>query len=152
MTQRTAALVAIAGAVMLGVGCLLPWATITTGLGSASVNGIEGDGVIILGIALIIGIAAVAALDRPGRLLPVVIFTGASLALIALAADYLSVVERLEEASSSVARASVGAGLYLSMAGGLVAVVGAVMMMRNAEKDPAAGEGSGSGVQGTGES
>jgi hypothetical protein len=146
MSQRTAALVAIAGAVMLGVGCLLPWATITTGFGSASLNGIEGDGVIVLGIALVIGIAGVAALDRVGKVPSIVIFTGASIALVVLASDYLGVAEKLEEASSSVARASVGVGLYLCMAGGLVAIVGAVILMRNAENAPATGGGPAAGA------
>lgn len=146
MNRRTAAIIAIVGAVMLGVGTLLPWATITTGFGSASVNGIEGDGVIVLAIATLIGIIAVASMDRPGRAAPLVIAVAAGLALVALFIDYAGVSERLQDASSSVARASIGTGLYLCLAGAGVALIGAIFLFPGHEEAPADGRGPSAGA------
>lgn len=108
------------------MGSFLPWATVTTVFGTASLNGSQGDGKITLVLSLIIVLLSVLELNgssntRVGALV---------LALIAVGVggyDFINVNSKLPEASSEFAQASIGVGLYAVVGGGIVAVVGALM-------------------------
>jgi len=55
----------ILAAIVVVIGSILPWATITSGFGSASKNGTSGDGVLTLILAGLAVCVALAFLARP---------------------------------------------------------------------------------------
>lgn len=116
---RQSAMVTLAGGVMLVVGALLPWATITSGLGSVSLAGTDGDGIFLLGLGAIIAAASLGYLNgnRTAR-------AGAS--LLGIIAIWLMVNEVghvarvVDEANSDYTRGSIGIGVWVCLLGALL--------------------------------
>ena len=106
----------IAAGIAVALGSLMPWATASTGFGSVSAAGTEGDGVFTLCAG---GIAALlAGLRRRGQ----------TLVLFAVAAGLgiyhvYDVSQRAETISNEFVRASVGWGLWLVVASSVAGVV-----------------------------
>jgi hypothetical protein len=128
MTQRQAAILTMVGGALVGVGSLLPWATVSSAFGSISVNGIEGDGVftLILGGAItLLGFLAY------GGAAPRMLTFLLAIAALGLGGfELINISSRLGDAGSEFVRASVGVGVYLIVAGALAAVLGNVAARR----------------------
>ena len=115
----------VAAGAAVAMGSLMPWATVTTGFGSANMAGTEGDGVITLALG-----AGAAVFGGFLKRWP-------AFALFALAAavsiyDFSNISDRASEVSSEFARASVGWGLWLVIAG---AIAGAILTLVGGVKD-----------------
>jgi len=120
----------LAGAAVTVLGSVLPWATVEAGFESEQVNGTDGDGVltIILAIAaLAFGIPGL--LKRSKGLLITALVATILIVVIALA-DIGDVSSVAEEVGFGV-EATVGVGLWLVLVGGIVAMIGAIMAVRN---------------------
>jgi hypothetical protein len=120
-------LIAIAGAILVIIGSLLPWATVDTPFGSVSKNGTEGDGVIslILGVFIILG--ALFRFNRPGNR-PWIAFVFAVLALALGIFEYVDISSDASSISGGFVDASVGIGVYVVILG---ALLGLASFMRN---------------------
>jgi hypothetical protein len=105
------------------VGAFMPWVTV----GPFSRNGLDGDGVLTLLLAVIGG--AVALLARRPRGMLIAVSTAAMILVIGIY-DFLDV--------AWTSAASVGIGLYLTVAGGLIATAAAGLLAFNLFKRPAA--------------
>jgi hypothetical protein len=106
----------IAAGAAVAVGSLMPWVSVTTGFGSVSVSGTEGDGVFTLGAGIVA--AVLGALRK--RLAVLIV-----LAIAAAVAAYhvVNVSQRAQEVTTDFARASVGWGLWLVLAGSISGLV-----------------------------
>lgn len=131
MNQRTAAIVVMVGGAVVAIGSFLPWASIATGLGSASIDGITGDGKITVVLGGVIALLGLLAIERP-----VSVARSGAMMLLGVAAvafgvwEYSNVQAKVDDVASDVVRASVGTGLYLVIAGGVIAIVGAALLPR----------------------
>jgi hypothetical protein len=116
----------IASGAAVVVGSLMPWISVATAFGSVSVSGTEGDGVITLGAGIVA--AVLSALRR--RLAALIVF-----ALTALVAGYdvVTVSQQAEDVTTDYVRASVGWGLWLTLAG---AVAGFILAWASAAGRP----------------
>ena len=126
--------VLIAGGAALVLGAFLPWLEATTILGTITRSGVSygtdalvtagiGAGLAALGIAIATGVQ----IPRWLRWLAIAL---AAVASCILAYDYTQVRDRADSVASDVAQASVGAGLWLSLAGAAIGIVGAVLSRR----------------------
>ncbi len=129
MTHKTAVVVALVSGVIMAIGSLMPWVSVRSGLGSVSVMGTDGDGVISLVAGAAVALLALVHLDRPA--------SAAARGLIALggviggwivAIDFPAAQERIAAIDSAAIAASVGPGLYLLGIGAVGAIIGAVQM------------------------
>jgi hypothetical protein len=98
---------------------MLPWATLTTGFGTISKAGTDGDGVLTLLAAVVIGVLVLVAKGAKALIAAIVVCV---LALAVCVYDIADV--------SSSGQVSVGIGLWLATLGGIAAGVGSVMMLR----------------------
>jgi hypothetical protein len=119
-------LIASGGAVVLG--SVMPWVSVATGFGSVSVAGTDGDGV----ITLVAGIAAAILSAVRKRLAALIIF-----GVTALVAGYdvINVRQTAADVSTDFARASVGWGLWLTLAGALAGLVLAWISAADTSRD-----------------
>lgn len=120
MTNRQLAILGMVGGALAIAGSLLPWATVTSAFGGASVNGIEGDGKFSLGLGAVIALAAFIRYGGGSARLPLVIAVLGILTLLLGVMTYMNVSERVEAASI---RSSVGVGIYLVILGGVAALL-----------------------------
>jgi hypothetical protein len=122
------------GAAAVVLGSFLPWATVSTFIGSVNVFGTEGDGVLTLFIGAVLAFVAFRALS-PGITRGATIFAiVACLILFAIALydfiDIQRVASDLSSVSDDVASASVGYGLWIVLIGSAVATVGSFGILR----------------------
>ena len=130
--------VAIGGAIGLIVGSFLEWASIDTPFGSFSVSGMDGDGVITVSVGIIALVLFTLVKRRAGTIAGVVFAAiGAAIAAIDIA-DVKSNIDDIAAESEGLATASVGIGLWLCLAGALVAVVGGILSILEQRGQPAA--------------
>src|SRR5262245_30813228 len=160
----TAGIVAIVGGALLAIASFLAWAEVSGAGASVTANGVDGsDGYLTLGagvVALLVGVAIVmrGAKRIPAVLLILAGIVGGGLGLYDAVTAKDSVLDAAAEelapalgASTERVRAaldqavgsgrievSVSFGLYLVVAGGLVALVGGVLALREAAAEPAA--------------
>jgi len=128
MTIDPKRLVALVGAVMVVLGSFLDWATVDSAFGSLGVGGMEGDGKLTLVAGLVAGVLLLLVRGRAGGIVGAVLLAIA--ALIGFV-DYGNVQEMVDAVESEFARASVGVGLYLVIAGGILGVVGSVLSLKS---------------------
>lgn len=135
MTHRTAALVALAGGIVVAVGSFLPWAQISTGFGSVGLSGTQGgDGYITLVLGGAAALVALLNLEKPATSLSRgIIVTAGILATLVGIFDMQNLNERLGEVDTSVAIPSIGMGLFLVIGGGIATVVGGWQMTTTPE-------------------
>lgn len=111
----------LAGAIATAVGAFLPWIKATTVFTTIDKTGVEGDGIATLAVAVIVGLVAMV---KPGsRTWP---FFGA-IGIIGIGLGNLQdALERVGDinGSTDLAHASVGSGLWLTLAGGAVILFG----------------------------
>lgn len=119
--------VALVGGIVMIVGSLLPWVSVSSMFGTINKNGIEGDGIftLICGVAVIL--ASIVAKEKPGKPSSVlaVLFGlfGGILAVFTLA----NVGEATRTISGESVFAAVGIGIYVTLIGAVVAIVGGLM-------------------------
>lgn len=159
----TAGIVAIVGGALLALGSFLPWAEVSGSGASVTANGLDGsDGYITLAAGLIAVVGGLVMLRPTRRAVAVVaIFAGllggglalydaltAKDSVLDAAADQLAptfgvstdqVRAALDQAvDSGQLGVSIGVGLYVTMAGGLAAIVGGVLGLRETADERAA--------------
>jgi len=138
VTYRTAAprklsvaiLIATLGALLVAAGSFLPWATVDAGLLSVSKRGIDGDGAFTLALAgfalivLIIDLCVPLARSTSSGLRALALLCGVLATVIAIidARDIANRFSALQDLSVGV---SIGSGLYVVAAGGIVTAVAA---------------------------
>jgi hypothetical protein len=119
------------GAAIVLIGSVLPWASVTTFVGTISVNGTNGDGVLtLIGALLIAGLAGPAlwGLARRGLLIGALVLS-ALVAVVALI-DIADVSSRVADANGTgLVHASVGFGLWLTLVGAIVATAGTAIAL-----------------------
>lgn len=126
----TASILALIGAVLLGIGSFLAWATVASVFGSISVNGMDGDGQLTAAAGTIAAILfLVGALGSSGFHIAGVVFAGLGGAVAAY--DLVNITNTFAEYSSDGVAASVGVGLYVCVVGAVVAVVAGVAAARS---------------------
>lgn len=124
--ERMAAVAVLVGAVLAAVGSFLPWLNINTAFGSISRNGMEGDGIIVLVVALVVGLIAASRLGGAGIAKGANVFPliGAMLIIAVAVYDHLEVNERISSVNADGVLATVGAGLWLLYLAGIVMAIG----------------------------
>ena len=158
----TAGIVAIVGGVLLALGSFLPWAEVSGSGASVTAKGLDGsDGYITLAAGLVAVVAGLVMLRGMRKVVAVVAILagliGGGLALYDAITAKDSVLDAAAEelaptfgVSADQVRAaldqaidarqldvSIGIGLYVVMAGGLAAIVGGVLGLRDSAGEPA---------------
>jgi len=112
--------IAFGACALMALGSLLPWAQVRTVFGTIGLSGIEGDGVFVLGAALV---AAVLVFFRLNVWAALVGLVGLGVSGLAIA-NVSSAVSDIN--SGAVANAGIGVGLVISAAASLVLVAACV--------------------------
>ena len=120
---------ALLGALGLGIGTFLPWATIRSALGSVSVSGYDRDGMFTGGIGVVILLIAVLHKGKPGALYSVICSLFAIVSGLILFYDLTNVKTAIENVDSQYLSASIGPGLYVSLIGALFALIGGLVRL-----------------------
>lgn len=133
-TPRDNIALALGGAAALVlVGSLLPWVRAQTVFGSISFAGTDGDGVLTLITALIVGaLSAALLLGKRPRLWAYVVATLAALLCVAVSMYDLANVSAV--AGNDYAHVSAGAGLWITALAGVVLLVAAVQATRKRKR------------------
>lgn len=128
-----AGIVVVAGSVLLGLGSALPWAKVSAGIFARTASGTDGDGVITLAIAVVVGLVASLGLRKSGQSR-----NPAILGLVGgIAAGGVSIYDTINvenavanaESSSVYIDASVGIGLYLCILASALIVIGSLTLL-----------------------
>lgn len=130
-TLAVQGMMGIGAAALIG-GALLPWVTASAGIFSLSKAGYEGDGIFTGAIGVILLLGALLGKGKPGARFSV---AGAILAVIAGligAYDLLNVSAKVAEISAGSVAASVGAGLYVTLLGAILGLVGGLQSVPEA--------------------
>jgi hypothetical protein len=115
---------AAAGAALLGA--VLPWATVATVFGTISVAGTNGDGRFTVVLGIVIGVLALGGRTSRATGIPVIVLS----AILTLAGmvDLGRVSDAAKSANNTgFAHASVGVGLYLTVAAGIAGIVAGIL-------------------------
>lgn len=134
MNHKTAAIVALVGGLVVAVGSFLPWATVTSGLGSLSVAGTSGDGIITIVIGGLIALLALLSLDRTPR--PIVTL---AIALLGVGAailggwEVMNLNAKFADVATKLIVPSIGYGLFLVIGGGIAAAIGGGSMAQRGQ-------------------
>ena len=130
----TGAWVLVASGATLLVGAFLPWLEATTIFGNITRSGVSygPDALVTAGIGAALGVLGILlvtgqTIARWIRMLAIVAAAGA---LVILVYDYGQLKDRADSVVSDVAQASVGLGLWLSLAGALTGIVGGLLCRR----------------------
>jgi hypothetical protein len=119
------------GAVLLALGAVLPWREVQVGNVSASRAGVDGDGalVIVLGAGILILLVVLEASRRLAWLLLALSIGAAGFALFELVDTSRKADDFVTGAADRAISASVGIGPWVSLAGALVVLFGAVVAL-----------------------
>ncbi len=112
----------LVGSILLIIGALLPWAKMTTTFGTMSLAGYEGDGMISGGIGVLLligGLLSKGKLNKPYSIAGA-IFGGISGLVV------IPKIFSIGSITSEIAYASVGAGIYVSVLGVILVIVGGI--------------------------
>ena len=113
-------MLALLGAAVLAAGSFLDWVTIDSAFGSLGVKGMEGDGKLTLaagGLSLVLFVLKSRGAAILGSL---VAAAGGAVAIY----NFSNVQRKLDDISSEFARATVGIGIYVCIAGAALALIG----------------------------
>lgn len=131
MKYKHGAFLGLVGGAIVMVGSILPWASVASGFGQVDFVGTSGDGVITLGIGVLIMLVGFAILGGGFRDAPF-----AALVLIILGVGVLGIAGQVLQGligkltNEDAVRSSIGAGLYLVLVGGVVTILGGVVALR----------------------
>jgi hypothetical protein len=123
-------IVVFVGAALLVVGALLPWGKATSKTASFSSDGIDGNGAITL-IAAVVLVLVVLVVQRPTTAAWLVIATAAVAGAIGVrdAVDLSDKAARLVDHGPPGVTANVGIGVWVTIAGTVIALVGGIMAL-----------------------
>jgi hypothetical protein len=115
-------LAVLGGLAIVALGAFLPWITASYLGTTFSASGITRDGVLTLGVAILVAIVVVVTWGRAAKICALV----AGLGVLALASAYISDPFLFSDPPSDLARnvVSAGIGLYLTAFGGLIVAAG----------------------------
>jgi hypothetical protein len=105
-------------------GSFMAWVTVTSGFGSASVSGTDGDGKITAAVGILAGLLALVGLSKGsrGNVITAVVLSVAGAALSVYEWQHLS--SKIDDAETSeFAQLSVGSGVWVMLAGFAVSAV-----------------------------
>lgn len=125
------------GGICLVVGALLPWANLTSAFLGMSVSkaGYEGDGLITGAIGLLLLISAILAKGKSGKTYSIAATIFAVIAGLILISD-LTGINRLVSNAESGVMASAGVGIYVSIIGAVLAVIGGLQKVPSLPEVP----------------
>lgn len=112
----------LAGAAVVAIGAFLPWADIG---GLITTNGMDGDGKITIVLAAGAAVLGVFGILKASKGMLIGSLVVAALTILVAIIDMADVSSRGE----GIIEVSIGIGLYLTLIGGIVGVVGAVLAM-----------------------
>lgn len=125
--------VVLVGVALVVVGSFLPWASVSALGQELTVDGMDGDGPLtLIGGALVGALALAAHLQRPARWKVITALVLAALVTLVAVIDVVDVNNRVAEVEGDFAvdlEASIGIGLWLVLAGGVVATVGTALTL-----------------------
>jgi hypothetical protein len=124
--SNSARLLAGVGAVGLLVGAILPWATMSAPfVGTVSIYGYEGDGLISGGIGLVMLIVVLASKGKTGKIYSIVGIIFSIIAFLVLVPKLSNISDVIDQSDSLIG--SVGPGIYISIIGSFILFVGSIM-------------------------
>jgi hypothetical protein len=126
--QPAARWVALGSAVGLLLGAILPWISASSLFGSVAVNGIEGDGKITAGLGVAAGIVLLTTIGSRRRVACVAVAIMGAVAALVGWYDWTQAQDRVRVVNneSDLVHASVGIGMYLTMAAAITLIVAAL--------------------------
>ncbi len=152
------AILAIAGGALLGLGSFLAWAEVSGGGTSVTAKGIDGsDGYITLGAGIVALLVGVLLLRQPRRALAVLAIAAGLVGGGVAVYDALTAKDSVLDAAAEELAPTIGAsaeqvrvlldeaieagqlgislsiGIYMAIAGGLLALVGGIVSLRGSE-------------------
>jgi hypothetical protein len=124
--SRAGPVISLGGGALLIVGAVTPWASVATAFGTLSIAGTEGDGTITLIVGLVVTLLAVLELANSTDTRALCGIGGVGAGAIGVY-DLANISSRMSGLESQFAHPSIGIGLYLTVAGGAAALVGALL-------------------------
>lgn len=127
-------ILALVGVVMVALGSFLDWVVVASAFGSTGLSGMEGDGPITLGLAIVAGVLLLVSSRRRG-----LIGVTVALALVLLVGiyDITSTQNKIDAADNEFYTATVGNGLYLVVAAAVIGLIGCVICLKHLKLTPA---------------
>jgi len=118
----------IAGATLMVLGSVLPWAKVEGVIISATKSGTSGDGVITLIAGIIVFVMGILALtvEKYGFALVLAALGGLGCSVVAVI-DLVDIANRAAGVHEGLASVKAGVGIYMVLAAGLVVIVGVVI-------------------------
>ncbi len=113
----------LVGGGLVLLGSFMPWASIASGFGSVGIAGTEGDGKITLFLGVVLVVFGVISLTSGRRLALLQVLASLGAGVIAVI-DLVNAFSRVASVNNGFVHASVGAGLYLVLAGAIASAVG----------------------------
>jgi hypothetical protein len=126
-TERwvTGRILCLLGGLCLVIGSFLPWAKILSGLlGAITINGMDGDGIILAIIGGLIFLAALATKAQLGRPYSILIGAVGIVGVIISFIDIRNVSQLASAASIEYVVVQTGEGLYICVIGAIMAAIG----------------------------
>jgi hypothetical protein len=150
--QRTRAVLALIGGVLMGLGALLPWESVNSQLvGLKSANGMqEGAGPIVLvaGIVVVL-LAAFFLTGRIGRRSSIATLVLSVVAVVFAFGNFSAgISDDIDRAKKAGVDASIGFGLIIAIVGCLLAAVVSALLLRRAGTQTSEASPAGDGKQG----
>ncbi len=127
--NKTGPVLELLGGGVVVLGSVLPWASLTTIFGTASVPGTEGDGLITMVVGGALCLLAILELGSSYDTRTLVMYAAMAAGGIGVY-EWVTVRDRLVDVSSELARASVGVGVYAVILGAALAFVAALAIDR----------------------
>jgi hypothetical protein len=119
------------GAALIVVGSLMPWVKASAGVFSATKNGIDGDGVLTLGLAAAIALGFF--FSRQAKTSAWLVIAPAGIVLAIAIYDMIDISNKADELTNSRSlihvSATIGAGLWLTVVAGVVALLGGLLAL-----------------------
>ena len=133
-TPPVGAWVLLGVALAAAIGALLPWAELSVSRGpgvSAKVSGTESNGRITLALGIVLGLAAVLAFVRRqlATWAAILAFVASALLIVIAIAEITDVRRAAGDSGLVFVHVEVGSGLWLTLAAGVVGIVGALLLM-----------------------
>lgn len=130
---RTLLWAALVGVALVVVGSFLPWASVSAFGQEVNVDGMDGDGPLTLIGGVLVGALVLAAhLQRPARWKVVTALVVAALVTLIAVIDVVDVNSRVADVEGDFAvdlEAAIGIGLWLVLAGGIVATLATALTL-----------------------
>ena len=121
----------LTGALIILAGAVMPWAKLTSILGTQEVNGLDGDGKLTLAVSIVLLLTVGAHTGQPGKVYSVLGLVLSLAVLLVAATGVLRLWSAAGEVSVGI-RVHLRIGLYATLVGSVIAAVGSSRRMSNA--------------------